>query len=301
MQKLDALSLDGRQLKLFLAILDGGSVSRAAEKFGLNQSTASHHLDKLRRALGDPLFVKLGKGIMPTDFAIVVAPRVRALVASIEGLSAEVVHDPISDDRAITLAANTAECRPLLKRMSKSLTREAPNAPQRFLELGSRERIEGLLETGDVDLILTTRAERYPASVKATEFSKDRFVCFYDSDVRGPVETVEAYCTASHAALDFGGSRKSTVSKAIEQHGFSRRVLMSVPDISALADLIRGTDLIATFQSELSRSVCKGLATCPVPLHLPPAYHDLVWHRRHDPSPRNRWLRTMVFAERTHA
>ncbi len=296
MEKFDALGLDGRQLKLFLTILDTGSVSAAAEAYGLNQSTGSHHLDKLRRAMGDPLFVKLGKGVSPTDFAIALAPRVRALVASLEGLSAEVEYDPASDSRPVTLAANTAECRPLLRRFSEALTRDAPNAPQRFLELGSRDTIERMLEAGQADLILSIRSERYPASVKSIEFSLDRFVCFYDEDARGPVETIKDYCEAGHAALDFGGGRKSTITKAIEHHGFTRQILMTVPDVGALSEMILGTDLIATFQSNLATSACKGLATCPVPLALPPVYQDLVWHRRQDASPRNKWLRERILA-----
>ena len=77
MQNFDTLKLNGRRLKLLLLALDEGSVGRAAERLGLNQSTASHHLERLRQALGNPLFVKLGKGITPTDFAVSVAPRVR--------------------------------------------------------------------------------------------------------------------------------------------------------------------------------------------------------------------------------
>ncbi|MEM7210857.1 MAG: LysR family transcriptional regulator [Pseudomonadota bacterium] len=298
MENFDALSLDGKQLKLFLAILDTGSVGRAATQSGLNQSTASHHLDRLRRALGDPLFVKLGKGITPSDFAIAIAPRIRALVAGIEGLRADLGYDPRTDDRSFTLAANTAECMPLLQVLARRLTREAPLVQLRFLELGSRERIEALLETGEVDLVLTIRAERYPASMNWVEYSSDRMVCFFDSDMRGPVETIEAYSQAGHAALDFGGGGKSTVARAIEDAGYRRKVKLVAPDINALAALLPGTPFVATFQSELAVSAFRHLSWCDVPLELPSVYHDLVWHRRLDASPRNQWFRSCVLASR---
>lgn len=296
MEKFDALGLDGRQLKLFLSILDTGSVGAAAARHGLNQSTVSHHLEKLRRALGDPLFVKLGKGITPTDYAIAIAPRVRALVAGIEGLTAEVGYDPGADDRSITLAANTAECVPMLQALTRMIERETRGATVRFLELGSRDRIEPLLETGEADLVLTIRAERYPASVNRVEYSSDRYGCFYDPKVRGPVETLEAYCAAGHAALDFGGASKSTVSAAIARAGGTRRVMLAAPDVNALAALIPGTPYVATFQSELGGSAFRNLEWCDVPLNLPPVKHDLVWHRRLDASPRNQWLRSCVLS-----
>lgn len=299
MDELDVLGLDGRQLKLFLTVLDEGSVSRAAEHLDLNQSTVSHHLDKLRRAMRDPLFVKLGKGITPTDYAVSVAPRVRELVASLEGLGAEITHDAANDTRPITLASNTAECRPLLKRVSAELARQAKNAPKRFLELGARSRIEPLLETGEADLVLTIRPDQYPASVKAVQFSSDSFMCFYDPQVRAAPDSLQTYCAAPHAALDFGGSSKSTIAQALERAGFSRTIALAAPDVSALADLMRGTEMIATFQSELADSVFSGFASCPVPMALPKVHHDLVWHRRQDAAPRNTWLRELLLACRT--
>lgn len=301
MDKIDTLLLDGRQLKLFLAILDERSVSKAAERFALNQSTASHHLDKLRRSLGDPLFVKLGQGITPTDHAISLAPRIRELVASIEGLSAESGYDPSSDERMITVAANTAECLPMLSALRLFLSETTPNAPLRFLELGSRSRIETLLESGEADLVLTVRAVRYPASVKWIEFSSDRLVCFFDGEQRDPVQTPAEYCAAGHAALDFGGVRKSTVELAVERAGYERQIQLSAPDVNALAKLIVGTTLIATFQSDLKTSVFRDLDCCDVPMEMPNMYQDLVWHRRQDASPRNQWLRAAVLASRPNS
>lgn len=294
MEKIDTLALDGRQLKLFLAILDEGSVSKAAARFGLNQSTASHHLDKLRRSLGDPLFVKLGQGITPTDQATSIAPRIRELVAGIEGLAATNRYDPLSDESTFTIAANSAECLPMLCALQAHLAVAAPDVPLRVLELGSRSRIEVLLESGEADLVLTVRAERYPAAVKRLEFSTDRLVCFYDAAQRDAVETPEAYCAAGHAAMDFGGVRKSTVEQTIERAGLGRRVALAAPDVNVLAQMIIGTTLIATFQFGLKASAFRDLAWCEVPMDMPTMYQDLVWHRRLDASPRNQWLREAV-------
>ncbi|PWE29180.1 hypothetical protein C4N9_10250 [Pararhodobacter marinus] len=56
MQKFDILSLDLKALTLLCRIHEAGSLSLAAERSGIAQSTASHALDRLRRALDDPLF-----------------------------------------------------------------------------------------------------------------------------------------------------------------------------------------------------------------------------------------------------
>ena len=77
MSKIDYLGLDGRTLRVFLTVLEEKSVSRAAERLGVSQSAVSHTLDKLRTIFGDPLFIRIGRGIESTA-------RARALREPIE-------------------------------------------------------------------------------------------------------------------------------------------------------------------------------------------------------------------------
>ncbi|MEM7283516.1 MAG: LysR family transcriptional regulator, partial [Pseudomonadota bacterium] len=56
MQNIDLMALDGRSLRVFLVVFEEMSVSKAAQRLDLTQSTVSHILDKLRNGLGDPLF-----------------------------------------------------------------------------------------------------------------------------------------------------------------------------------------------------------------------------------------------------
>ena len=70
MSKIDFTDLDGKVLRAFLTILEESSVSRAADRLGVTQSAVSHTLSKLRAVLGDPLFVRSGQGLMPTERAL---------------------------------------------------------------------------------------------------------------------------------------------------------------------------------------------------------------------------------------
>ena len=70
MKKIDFKRLDGQVLHMFLIILQESSVSLAAERLGVTQSTVSHALNKLRIILGDPLFVRSGQGLTPTETAL---------------------------------------------------------------------------------------------------------------------------------------------------------------------------------------------------------------------------------------
>ncbi len=77
MSKIDYSNLDGKTLRTFLTILEETSVSKAADRLGVTQSAVSHTLAKLRLILGDPLFVRSGQGLTPTERAIALSEPVQ--------------------------------------------------------------------------------------------------------------------------------------------------------------------------------------------------------------------------------
>ena len=61
--------MDARQLKFFLAIIDYGGFSRAAEQLLIAQPSLSQAIAGLERELGVPLFHRVGRGVVPSDAA----------------------------------------------------------------------------------------------------------------------------------------------------------------------------------------------------------------------------------------
>src|SRR3954453_13816395 len=55
--------LDTDQLRSFLAIVDHGSFTRAAERVNKTQSAVSMHIRRLEEKLGCQLFLKSGRGV----------------------------------------------------------------------------------------------------------------------------------------------------------------------------------------------------------------------------------------------
>ncbi len=60
---LDAQSIDIKLLRLLDALHASQSVTRTAERLGLSQPTISIGLARLRKVLGDPLFVRTPEGM----------------------------------------------------------------------------------------------------------------------------------------------------------------------------------------------------------------------------------------------
>src|SRR5215475_7522572 len=62
------------------AILQTGSVRKAAERVGLSKPAMSHALSRLRSQIGDEILVRSGQEWIPSDRARAIAERVHGLV-----------------------------------------------------------------------------------------------------------------------------------------------------------------------------------------------------------------------------
>ena len=70
---------DWALMKSFLAVLDAGSLTRAARVLRAHQPTLSRHLAELESQLGVPLFERTGRGVTPTAAALAIADAARQM------------------------------------------------------------------------------------------------------------------------------------------------------------------------------------------------------------------------------
>lgn len=298
MQKFDHLRLDGHTLRVFVSVVETGSVSRTAILFGLNQSTISHTLDKMRAAVGDPLFVKMGRGIAPTERALLMIPRVQQILADIEELVTPEHYDPAGDVKPVVVAIPTPALLGDMKALHAKIRYDSSQMKLEIRRLAPRNRITEMLTHDEADLAISVAGFPYPVTLNHCVYGTDKFAVFYDPAFRGPIVDVQDYAQARHGSVNFGGAVKSEVEKALARVSLEREVTLVAPTASMLGDLIQGTDLIATMPMGLAKKAYRGLAFCPPPFVLPDIVYDLVWHRRYEHSGRNIWLRRLVMGSR---
>jgi len=155
MSKFDHSDIDGRLLQVLLAVFEEQSVTRAAARLDVTQSAVSHLLDKLRDIVGDPLFVKSGRGIVATARAEALAAHARVLLDGLRRFAAAGSFDPGTFDGTVTIAANDLQrdlLLPLLLRTARVL---APGLALRIIPSGvpSAEMLRG----GQCQLVITPR------------------------------------------------------------------------------------------------------------------------------------------------
>lgn len=98
-------NFDLNLLRVFDAIYDTGSVSAAARKLALSQPSVSRELNRLRDHFDDPLFVRSGNGVAPTQKASAMLDDVRDVLSLIDKtIDVDSSFDPAHDVRHFKLA-----------------------------------------------------------------------------------------------------------------------------------------------------------------------------------------------------
>lgn len=73
-----------RQLEYFVAVVEEGGFTRAAERVHVAQPGVSAQVRRLERELGHELLDRSGRGVRPTEVGAAVLPHVRAALAAVE-------------------------------------------------------------------------------------------------------------------------------------------------------------------------------------------------------------------------
>ncbi|VVT20760.1 DNA-binding transcriptional regulator, LysR family [Sphingomonas sp. EC-HK361] len=68
--------------RTFAAVLREGSLSAAARALGLTQPSVSRHIEALEGAIGEALFVRSQRGLLPTERALALQPFAEDMVAT---------------------------------------------------------------------------------------------------------------------------------------------------------------------------------------------------------------------------
>ena len=296
MSDFDHLDLDGQSLRLFLAVLDRGSVTAAAEDLGLTQSAVSHALRKLRAIARDPLFVKSGRGIVATAHAQSLAERARALLADMKDFARGARFEPKSARLSLTIAANDLQRDVVLPGFLRALEREVASATLRVVP--SDAPTPDILREGGCDLLITP----YPpdgADIMQRRLFRDEYACFFDPRARAAPASLEDYLAARHVTVVYPNRARLTFDTEMEAEGVERRFAVSVASFSGVAAFLRGSDMIATLPRLLGAGLMREFAVAPVPgrLRAGALAMSLCWSRRHAADPAMTFVRNLLIRQ----
>jgi DNA-binding transcriptional LysR family regulator len=288
MSNVDELDLDGHLLRLLVAVVDAGSITGAAQTLGVTQSAVSHLLDKLRAIVGDPLFVKSGRGIRATARAAALAPRARELLRELQRFAAAGEFDPAEWRTTFTIAANDVQRDSLLPGLLARLRARAPGVALRVIP--SNVPTAEMLRNEHCRLIVSPRPPG-GADIVQKKLFEDRYRVFYDAAVRGAPRSAEEYLAADHVSVMYESNRKLDLDAHLEAEGTFRRFVVLAPGFAGVPAFLRGSDLLATAPSLQRFGAFRGLAHAAPPIPCPTLPMYMIWGRSDHEDPAHRWLR----------
>ncbi len=291
-------NLDLNLLPILVALYDKRSVTLAAERLGMNQPAVSKALGRLRKALGDQLFIKTPLGMEPTN-------RTESMIVPIRNVLSLVHHniisssgfDPSKTETTFTLALSEVGellCLPMLIRDLRAIASRASVSavfpPPDVLAAG--------LENGKIDLAIGVYPELRQNNFFQQKLALSHIACLMRTNhpFRSDRLTLKEYLDLKHVMVRSGHSQQ-IMQRILRRGELQRNLELVTSHYLIIPEIVKNTDLVATILLNLASyfaSVHKEIKVVAAPPEIPPIEIRQYWHRRYNDDLRSKWLRKMV-------
>lgn len=291
-----------RALRLLEALLDERNVTRAAERLHLSQPAASAALAEWRALFKDPLLVRQGRELVPSNRALELQPRLGEAIASLERLlGGDDPLNPAAIDRQFRVAVSDAVGQTLMPPLIADLARVAPGLKLR-ISSADAQLPEAALGRGALDLVVAHHDTIAP-DLRATTLAAHRLVAI----VRRGHPAASGRMTARRFAdiaqvtiFPHAAALDDALTRIYEAARRPFRLLASTQDLSAAAAIVARTDGLALVSEPMAvvhaRTWDLETLALPAAFALPPVVVRAVWHERAQNDAVAAWLRSRLRA-----
>jgi DNA-binding transcriptional LysR family regulator len=146
-------------VRLFLEVLDAGSLSKVAARRQTVQSHISRQISDFESGFGGPLFRRTGRGVAPTELGERAATRLRSWLLETDRLTEELREASGKLLGEVRLGIIPSAAHPLMTRLFERLQVEHPGIHLNIAEAQGTE-LNAMLDTGAVDMAILFRFNR---------------------------------------------------------------------------------------------------------------------------------------------
>jgi DNA-binding transcriptional LysR family regulator len=297
-------ALDLNLLRVLDALMRERSVTKAGERIGLSQPAVSNALTRLRKIIGDQLFVRRGNDMLPTPRAEALAGAIRSALGQMEeALSADGRFDPAAAERTFTIEGSDIISTLVIPPLAERIAAVAPGIRLRVFDGGAGNMLQ-LLRDDVIDLSFTL-SSAMPEWISRQRVYATQFAIVAsakNADIRaagikpGQSLPLKLFCSLPHAIKSTDGTMGGVLDDALQKAGQKRRVVLALPHFYAVAVAVERGRLIAALPLVFAKAIAKerGLVMYkpPVPVEAGELY--MYWHKRYDQNPASSWLRQQV-------
>lgn len=281
LNQVDLSRVDLNLLVLFDTVREAQHVGRAADRLHLTASAVSHGLNRLRRLLNDPLFLRTPKGVVPTERALELAGPIADVLAQARSVLASAEpFDPARSTRRFTIGAPDGISAVLLTQLMGDLRGLAPG-----IDIGVRQLLPA---PGETSLQRAWRSAFTDLEARAMDIAvlpfgdvPPRFHAgaLYDEDFVIAVAaghpfarnvTLNRFCAMHHLVVSDSGDAHGFVDQVLAEQGRSRRVALTVPNFMFALSVVAESDLVCALPRRFAamHAARFGIASLEAPLPL---------------------------------
>lgn len=293
--------LDLNLLVIFDTVFRIRHITKAGSELHLTQSAVSNALNRLREIIGDRLFTRSARGMIPTQVAQSLSRPIREILTQLQyALDQARPFDPGNTKHHFRLYLSDVGQLVFLPTLLAKIAIEAPGVS---LETVATSPSEGqlLMESGDVDLAIG-HFESFGKNILREKLFVERYVCVVrrNHPIVGKRLTLQQFLICPHAVYrPTAGSHaffEDTVDQLFINIDKTRTVALRVSHGLGLAKIIKHTDLLASLPSRLAAEFVRAekLRALKLPIESPPFEISQFWHQRVQTDGANIWLRGLV-------
>jgi DNA-binding transcriptional LysR family regulator len=291
-------SLNLNLLRVFEALIQEESVTRAAVRLQLTQPAVSNALARLRATFDDLLFEKTRSGVMATSTARALWAMLEPHYRGLRDVLAPPSFDPGEYRGSIRVAMTDFTMERVMPRLGAFLQ---VHAPQLHLEVVpyTLANFPALLEEGGADIALGTHLD---------ETRQRRGICTHvlwrieyavlmrrrHELGRGAID-IQDFLRARHVDVCTQGMA-GVYDQILSARGLKRNLVITMPSFQQALPLLKETDCVAVLPCSLidHGPFAKSLVAVRPPIAHPARDMMLIWHQRHTEVPVNAWLRSAL-------
>lgn len=291
--------LDLNLLLVFDALYRQRSVLVAAEELSLSASALSHALARLRAALNDELFLRVGGAMHPTpkaeELSVGIAQALQLLSEHIGDASS---FDPAMSDQTFLFAATDFTSFAILPILIARIEKAAPHIKVKAISSGSHHAVDDLRAGAHFVLGFSDEFAESPPELERIEAASDDYVVAVRSAHPrvGKTLSLKRYLAERHVVVRPWRKAPGVIDAALAQKGMARHVAVEIPSVMAAPFIVARSDLLITLPRQAAQVLAQSaqVTLYDAPFQTPRYTPTVYYQRHHLQVAWHRWMRREI-------
>ncbi len=284
---------------VFLAVYRCGSFSRAAEQLDLTQSSVSNAINRLKKQVGEELFIRIGRGVEATSAGQSLYQQLDSHFNAIDGvLAAMEQFDPKLHAREFLVYANEVMMQ-LLQAPIDKLTADLAVDIVLKEPPSDEEQLQADLQFERVDLAIDVM-NQVPSALNSSLLMRDKLVCVARKGhprVQDKLSS-DAYFSEKHVVFKMRRSNLAITELYSEIALPQRKTYSEQSSLLSMLATTSKSDAISVASSHYLKEYAQlfNLVQYPLPFDTRAIEYHLIWSKKLQRNNANTWLREQIAA-----